>query len=128
MFKLIRIENGRLNVPEPVIYEVGATAVTIGEALVLSGGKLVACSGATKPEFIAMGNAGAGEKVAVCHVESNQVYEVPVSAAPTSLKAGDKVTVATDGLAVTATTSDGVVTIINTNGATKAGDTIVVRI
>jgi hypothetical protein len=56
------------------------------------------------------------------------VYEVPVTAAPTALKVGDKVTIHTDGLQVTATTTSGVITIESLNGATAVGDTIVVRI
>ena len=132
MFKLIRIENARMNVPEPVFHEATADeAISIGEALVLANGKLTKCAATTTPQFIAIGQVGASDanrKVAVCRVESNQVYEVPVTAAPTALKVGDKVTVHTDGLQVTATTSSGVVTIESLNGATVAGDTIVVRI
>ena len=44
------------------------------------------------------------------------------------LKAGDKVTLHTDGMQVTATTTDGVVTVVDVNGATAAGDEIIVRI
>lgn len=130
MFKLLKIENGRMNVPEPVFHEVTASeAVEIGEALVLTAGKLTKATG--KPEFISMGVKTAADtdrKIGVCRVEPNQVYEVPVSAAPTSLKVGDKVTLNADGLQVTATTSNGVVTIENLNGATAAGDKIIVRI
>jgi hypothetical protein len=56
------------------------------------------------------------------------VYEVPVTAVPTALKVGDKVTIHTDGLQVTASTQNGVITVENLNGASAAGDTIVVRI
>ena len=55
------------------------------------------------------------------------VFAVPVSAAPTSLKVGDKVTVNSDGVQVTATTTNGVATIVSLNGAKAAGDTIIVR-
>ena len=132
MFKLLKIENARMNVPEPVFHEATADeAVSIGEALVLTNGKLTKCSATAKPQFIAIGQLGASDadrRIAVCRVESNQVYEVPVTAAPTSLKTGDKVTIHTDGLQVTATTTSGVVTIEALNGASAAGDTIVVRI
>lgn len=41
MFRLLKIENARMNVPEPEYLEVtAAEAVAEGEALVLSGGKL----------------------------------------------------------------------------------------
>lgn len=130
MFKLIRIENGRMNVPSPVIHEVTASlAINEGQALALSGGKLIVATG--KPEFIAMGDKAATDEnrqLAVCRVDAHQIYEVPVSAAPTSLKPGDKVTINSNGLEVTATTTNGVVTIENLNGAAAAGDTVIVRI
>ena len=132
MFKLLKIENARMNVPEPVFHEAtDGEAISVGEALVLTDGKLTKCGATVKPAFIAMGQIGASDanrKLAVCRVESNQVYEVPVTAAPTALKVGDKVTLHTDGLQVTATTTSGVVTVESLNGASAAGDTIVVRI
>lgn len=132
MFRLMKIENARINVPEPEYLDVtAAEAVSEGEALVLSSGKLTKCGATAAPEFIAMASLSADatkRTIAVCRVEKNQVYEVPVTAAPTSLKVGDKVTLNTDGLQVTATTTSGVVTIVDLNGATAAGDKVVVRI
>lgn len=132
MFKLLKIENARENVPSPVFLDVAANeAVAMGEALVLSGGTLTKCGATTAPAFIAMADltaAAAKRTIPVARVASNQIYEVPVSAAPTSLKVGDKVTLHTDGLQVTATTTSGVVTVENLNGATAAGDKIIVRI
>ena len=75
----------------------------------------------------AVSASDAEREIAVCRVDNNQQFEVPVSVAPTSLKLGDKVTIATSGTEVTATTTDGVATIINLNGAKVAGDKIVVR-
>ena len=132
MFKLIKIENARMNVPEPVFHEVKASeAVQIGEALVLTSGKLTKCGATAKPEFIAMADCAAGATnrlIPAARVEPNQLYEVPVQAAPTSLVEGSKVTLHTDGLQVTATTTSGVVTVESLNGAAAAGDIIVVRI
>lgn len=132
MFRLMKIENARINVPEPEYLDVtAAEAVSEGEALVLASGKLTKCGATAAPEFIAMASLSADatkRTIAVCRVEKNQVYEVPVTAAPTSLKVGDKVTLNTDGLQVTATTTSGVVTIVDLNGATAAGDKVVVRI
>ena len=127
MFYLAKIENGRMNVPEPEYLEAGA-AIACGEALVLTDGKLAKCGATVAPKYIAMSEAAAGAVVPVCRVESNQVYDVPVSAAPTALKVGDKVTLDSDALGVTATTTSGVATIVSLNGATKAGDIITVRI
>lgn len=132
MFKLLKIENARENVPSPVFLDVTASeAVEMGEALVLSGGTLTKCEATVAPTHIAMAALAADaakRTIPVARVASNQIYEVPVSAAPTSLKVGDKVTLHTDGLQVTATTTSGVVTVENLNGATTAGDKIIVRI
>ena len=130
MFFLLKIENARMNVPEPEYYEAGAEAIEVGEALTLSAGKLTKCSGATKPTHIAMASKTATDidrRMPACRVESNQVYEVPVTEAPGSLVPGTKVTIAADGLQVTATTNSGVATIVDTNGAKAIGDKIIVR-
>lgn len=139
MFKLIKIENGRQNVPEPDYLDVTENeAVAIGEALVLANGKLTKCPETTVPKYIAMGEVSkASEKrtVAVCRIESNHLYEVPVSDAPSVLKIGDKVTLyAGDAESgeigadrVTATTEGGVAEIVALNGAAVAGDKITVR-
>ena len=101
MFKLIKIENARMNVPEPVFHEVTEDeAVVMGEALVLTNGKLTKCGATVKPEFIAMADCAADAAkrlIPAARVEPNQLYEVPVQAAPTSLVEGSKVTLHTDG-------------------------------
>ena len=106
-------------------------AVEYGEALVLASGKFTKCGATVKPTHIAMGSVAADatkRTLAAARVEDNQLYEVPVTAAPTGLTAGSKVTLHTDGLQVTATTTSGVVTVESLNGASAAGDIIVVRI
>ena len=134
MFKLIRIENGRMNVPSPAYYEVTANeAVYEGEALVLNAGKLTKCGTTTKPDFIAMGDKTATAEdrmLAVSKCAPNQIYEVEGSGttAPTSLVPGAKIKLGADGLTVVADTTSGVVTVENLNGAAAAGDTIIVRI
>ena len=132
MFKLLKIENARMNVPSPVFHNVRASeAVQIGEALVLSDGALTKCGATATPEFIAMADLSATatkREVPVARVEKNQIYEVPVTATPTTLKVGDKVTLHTDGMQVTATTTSGVITVEDLNGATAVGDKIIVRI
>lgn len=132
MFRLLKIENARMNVPEPEYLDVKASeAVAMGEALVLTSGKLTKCGATVAPTYIAMGIKSADDTnrtIPVCRVEKNQVYAVPVTAAPTSLTVGSKVTLHTDGLQVTATTTDGVVTVVDLNGAAAAGDEIIVRI
>lgn len=131
MFKLIKIENGRQNIPEPEYLEVAASeAVSLGEALSLASGKLTKCSPTTAPAYIAMGEVTATTAkriIAACRVEPNQVYEVECSAAPSALVVGDKVTITSDALGVTATTASGVAKVVALNGASIAGDKITVR-
>jgi hypothetical protein len=124
MFNLIKIEGGRINVFEPQILTVGGAAVKNGEALVLNAGVLEKATG--KPTFIALSDCAKDGQVAVGRVEPNQIFETTVTAAPTSLKVGQKVTIS-DGLAVTATTTSGVAEIVDLCGATKSGDKILVR-
>lgn len=126
MFYLTKIENARMNVPEPEYLDVGSTAIEEGMTLALSAGKLV--KEVAAPSFISAGNYTAGAMgVPVYRITKDMVFSVPVSAAPTSLKVGDKVTVNSDGVQVTATTTNGVATIVSLNGAKAAGDTIIVR-
>ena len=131
MFRLLKIENGRMNVPEPEYLEAKASeAIEYGEALVLTAGKLTKASGTTAPTHIAMAvkaAADADRRMPTCRIEPNQVYAVPVTAAPTSLVPGAKVTIHTDGLQVTATTTDGVAKVVDLNGAKAIGDEIIVR-
>lgn len=125
MFKLIKIENGRMNVPEPE-YFVANAALTAGQSVALSGGKLV--SNTAKPTHITLGPAKeAGDTVPCTRIDSSQVYEVAITAAPTSLNVGDKVTIDTSAASVTATKDGGVVTIVSLNDATTAGEKILVR-
>ena len=104
-------------------YEItAAETVALGEALVLASGKLTKCGATATPEFIAMG-AGTGVKIPVVRVMETDEYEAPLQAAGTSLNVGDKVTLHTDGLQVTATTTSGVFEITQING-TAVGDTV----
>lgn len=125
MFECKKILNGRGNVPEPEVHKVGNKEIIAGMALSLSGGLLVPTTGA--PTHIALADAAANTKVACYAVLPGMIFDVPVSAAPTSLKEGVKVTVAGTSLEVTATTDGGVATIVNLNGAAAIGDIIQVK-
>ncbi len=100
-----------------------------GMAMVLSSGKLAVASGANKPEFICIEDhsaaVSAGDLVTVVRVEADTDYVTTLSAAG-ALNIGDKVTLASDGLRVTATTASGVAEIVAMEG-TASGDTVVVR-
>ena len=112
----------------PIEYHPGKSAETIvlGEALTLTAGALTKCAATAKPDYIAVGDVNADGVVPVIKVQDYMVFEAPLSVAGTSLKVGNKVTLASDGLQVTATTDSGVATIVAIDG-TAVGDTVAVR-
>ena len=113
--------------PFLLVAATAAESYVPGEALSIgTGGTVTKCSGATKPAFICqskMENAAAGDMVCVTLVHPQQILEVPLEASGASLKVGNKVTVGTDGLTVTATTASGVFTITEILG-TAIGDCV----
>lgn len=99
-----------------------------GTLLYLNAGKLAVASGTTKPQFIAQhsGTTSDGQQIAVEKIKESTIYETTCSVAFTSIKVGNKVTIGTDGLTVTATTDSGVATVIGIDGTT-VGSKILVR-
>ena len=133
MFKLIKIQNSGVNVPEPMILKkAGGIEVKIGEALLLEDGLLSPCLATTKPTHVAIKSADYGDDyVTVYEVNSNMLFETTVDDDPTSLDIGQRVTVVTDedgcAVKVSATTSSGVATIVDLMGASKIGDKLTVK-
>lgn len=119
------------NAGKPVepFYELPATAGEVyvpGEALYIGAtGTATKCSGTTVPQYICQQDiTGVAEGVVLASmVNEEQELETEFSASPASLKVGDKVTIATDGLRVTATTTGGTFTITNILG-TATGDAV----
>lgn len=109
-----------------------AAAITpkVGLALAWSSGKLAICGATTKPDYICMTEASsavtAGTLIPVIPVDCHTVFGVPAQAAMTSINLGDKVTLHTDGLQVTATKTSGVAQIVDRDG-TAVGDLQYVR-
>lgn len=127
MFKYRKSSNVG-NVPE--ILQVDATAAeafVVGEALTITSGKVTKASGTTAPKYISAEKktAASGDKLSVYLVEKNQEYETDLTAAGT-LVVGTKVTISSDGLGVTATTTSGVATVVEAEGAT-VGSKVLVR-
>lgn len=102
-----------------------AAAVVLGEALVLTDGKLTKCGAAVKPQYIAVG-PGVNGMAQVIKVNPHIVFDTTLAAAGTALKLGNKVTLHTDAAQVTATTEGGVATIVAMEG-TAVGDHVQVR-
>ena len=102
----------------------------VGMALVQTSGNLALASGTTAPTYISMCERDtactAGELIPVVRVQQDIIFGVPAQAAMTSVKLGDKVTIYTDGLQVTATTASGVAEVVGMDG-TAAGSTVLVR-
>jgi len=122
--------NGRPTAAE--MYAVtSAEAVAVGEALVLSSGKLTKCGATATPDFIALepctaAEATAGKAIAVTRVSKDVIYETVLTAAYSAIAAGAKVTLASSGLGITATTTSGVAEIVDWDGK-ASGDKVRVR-
>lgn len=118
-----------INTVEPFLLVVATAGESYspGEALSIGeDGTVTKCVGAATPDFICqskLDSAVAGDVVSVTLVHAQQMLEVPLQAAGTALNVGDKVTVGTDGLTVTATTTSGTFLITEILG-TAVGDSV----
>lgn len=127
MFNFKRVNNSAVGAPS-IKQLVANTAVSyaVGDALNIASGKAAKVTGTTKPTYICAQKGTGLNQVSAYLVDGNQEYEVELSAAGTSLKIGDKVTIDSDSAKVTATTTSGVAEIVSING-TAVGDTVVVK-
>ena len=116
-FLIQQVDGGR--VPGIEYLPCGAITPRIGMALIQSGGNLAVASGTTAPTYVSM-----IEKET--RVLPDMMFETTFQAAASSVKLGDKVTLHTDGLQVTATTASGVAEVVGMDG-TAAGDRVRVR-
>ena len=132
MFKLIKILNSGINTPEPIILPKAEVAVTQGELLVLSGGKLTKANATTAPTHLALAAAKAADGETVCAaIIPDMIFECPVAAGtPAALSIGSKVCLEiSEGttVGVNTTTASGVATVYNAMTATAVGDKILVK-
>lgn len=119
------------HVPGYEYLPVSAITPKVGMAMqVNSSGQLAAATGTVSPKYICMQErneaATAGELIPVIRAEHGIVFETTFSAAASSAKVGAKVTLSSDGLQVTGTTTDGVAEIVEMGG-NAAGDMVRVR-
>ena len=127
-FKIYSTDDNRV----PGIEYLPASAITpkVGMALTQTTGQLVLATGATAPTYISMcekdGECTAGDIIPVIRVDKDMILETTFAAAATSIKLGDKVTLHTDGLQVTATTTNGVAEVVYMDG-TASGSMCRVR-
>lgn len=133
MFKLIKILNSGTNVPEPCrLPKTQSLKIKIGMPLIITDGKLAACSATDKPTHIALANATASESYAICYEISKDMYFETVSTAvPSALILGKAYTLAADSdgfmYGITATANSGVATVVDICNAKNAGDTVTVK-
>ena len=126
-FKIHSMDGGR--VPGIEYLPAGAITPKVGMALVQTNGQLALATGANAPTYISMCEKDractAGEIIPVIRVGKDMILETTFAAA-TSVKLGSKVTLHTDGLQVTATTTSGVAEIVYMDG-TASGSMCRVR-
>lgn len=119
---------------EPMIeYPVTANeAIAVGQALRLNAGKLTKGTATAKPEYMSVSKVEAGtDKVGtVIQVLPDMEFEAEVVATEgaNALVVGDKVTIGTDGVTLTATKTSGVATIVAIPEPLKAtGGKVIVK-
>lgn len=111
----------------------GAITPKLGMALIQTSGNLAIATGTSKPTYISMvekeAACTAGDLIPVMRVEPGTIFETELSAAGSSLKLGDKVTLhASNGMQVTATKTDGIAEIVEfLTDAQASGDKVRVR-
>ncbi len=112
----------------PTIKQVAAnSAVTysVGDALVLTSGKLAKAGATVAPEYISAEKAYGKNALSVYQVEKNQEWETTLSTAG-SLVVGVKYTLSDTSDSVTATSTSGVAEVVSVAGTTS-GSAVVVR-
>lgn len=117
-------------VPHMEYQPCGAIQPQVGLAMVMTNGNLAIATGATKPTYISARQdaaaRAAGDIIPVIRVQADTIFETTFAVAADTVKVGNKVTLHTDGMQVTATTEGGIAEIVAMEG-TAAGDKCWVR-
>lgn len=113
----------------PLVYlpKTAAEAFDVGEGVVITSGAATKVGATVKPTYICMGVSAAAdtENIPAVRVNPDMEFGAILQAAGTALNVGDKVTIHTDGVKVTATTTSGVFEITGFATAAKAaGDEV----
>lgn len=128
---MFRLSSMKVGLTPPIEYKTATSgeSYSVGEALKLASGKVTLCSGTTKPEFVCVGPANGAGEVPCVAVQDYMEFETTLAVAPADSAAigvGDKVTIHTDGMQVTATKTSGVAQIVALDGQ-AVGDRVVVK-
>ena len=102
----------------------GAIQPEIGKLLTLSSGQLAVAGATAKPQYVSMAQYGsavsAGTVIPVIKVRDDIVFETTFSTSASDRKVGDAVTTA-NGMQATATTTNGVATIVGIDSTASGG-------
>lgn len=128
MFALGKMKVG---MTPPIEYKTATAdeSYAVGEALKVASGAVTKCTGTTKPAYVCVGPANAAGEVPCVAVQDYMEFETTLGVAPTdsnTVAVGNKVTLHTDGMSVTATTTGGVAEVLAIDGQT-VGSRVVVR-
>ena len=129
----MKIESRGVFATEPLIrlLATDSEAFVVGEALKTASGAVTKASGSDTVEYICMTAiaAGTGNYVQAIKILDDMVYRANLSATGTPLSIADKVTIASDGINITATTASGVCKITAFPSGSKAsGEPVLFRI
>ena len=121
----------KVGLTPPIEYKTATAgeSYAVGEALKQSGGKVTLCSGATKPEYICVGPANDAGEVPCVAVQDYMEFQTTLAVAPAdsaTIGVGDKVTIHTEVMQVTATKTSGVAQLVRVDGQT-VGSVVVVK-
>lgn len=101
----------------------------VGMAMVMSGGQLVKATGTTKPTYLSVTRkekaCTAGDLIQVIRIDPGAKFMTTFSADAAAIKIGDKVTIGSDGMTVTATTQSGVAEVVQMMGNVSGSECIV---
>lgn len=114
-FKIYSTDDNRV----PGIEYLPASTITpkVGMALTMSNGNLAVASGSSTPMYISVieksSACKSGEIIPVIRVGKDIIFETSFSVDPSSLNVGDKVTIDSSGMNLTATKTSGVAEIVH---------------
>ncbi len=131
MYQLIKIQNARTNVPEPMRIPLSAAAsVERGIPVTIKGGTLTLHSDKSTTLPTHMTLAESHEACVLCYeITRDMIFETAVSANPSAMAVGNEYLLTSDGKGITSSAVSSSLrgaTVISTAGASAAGDKILV--
>lgn len=120
---MFRLSSMKVGLTPPIEYKTATASESyaVGEALKLASGKVTLCSGAAAPSHVCVGPVDDNGVVPCVEVQKYMEFETTLGVAPAdsaTVGVGDKVTLHTDGMQVTATKTGGVAEVTGIDGQT----------